>query len=236
MSDSDNGQKKNIYAYRMGTNDGEVRFGHVTADNQISSCLLRSGFFFNHYITLDGTGERHRAGGTIARSPGAFQVKAGDNCGPNDMGVFLNAVNGDILLSAPNGKIILDAQNILVRASGQGGSTGTGIIDIEANEKVNITGKGDGVEIQGTSVVKIFSDKTVDVIGQTALNCYGGFIDMADGNSTAAIAKSSKTGVKAQTTAVSASFGIIDAITGLIGPDKNLEDKMKSFQSLFKSK
>ncbi len=231
MSDSDNGQKKNIYAYRMGTNDGEIKFGHVTDDNEISSCLLRSGFFFNHYITLDGSGERHRAGGTIARSPGAFQVKAGDNCGPNDMGVFLNAVNGDILLSAPNGKIILDAQNILVRASGQGGASGTGIIDIEANEKINIKGKGDGVDIQGTSTVKIFSDKTVDLIGQTAMNIYGGFIDCADGNSTSLASKSSKTGVKVGT--VANTFGIIDKISGLIGANGNLESKMSAFQKLF---
>ena len=162
------GQKKNIYAYRLGTNDGEIRFGHPTGDNQISACLLRSGFFHNHYITMDGTGERHRAGGTICRSPGSFQVKAGDNCGPSDQSIMMKAENGNILISAPNGKIILDASNILIKSSG--GGKGDGIIEIDANDKVNIVGKGDGVKITGTAAVKMVSDRTVDVIGGTVCN------------------------------------------------------------------
>ena len=57
MSDSDNGKKKNLYALRYGNSDGELRFGHVTGDNEITAVLLRSGYFHDHYITLDGTGE-----------------------------------------------------------------------------------------------------------------------------------------------------------------------------------
>lgn len=228
MSDSDNGQKKNLYTIRYGNSDGEIKFGHVTNENQISACMLRSGFFHNHYISMDGTGERHRAGGTMCRSPGSFQVKAGDNCGPEDQTIVMSAKNGDILISAPHGKIILDAQNILIRAQGQGGDTGSGFIDIEANEKVNVRGKGDGVNIEGNSSVRVFSDHTVDMIGQTAMNIYGGFVDMADGNATSLVSNPSKTGVKGAS--IADSFGII---SGLIGSADNLESRMSSYQKLF---
>ena len=231
MSDSDNGQEKNLYTIRYGNSDGEMKCGHVTGDNEISAFLIRSGFFHNHYISLDGTGERHRAGGTTCRSPGAFQVRAGDNCGKEDQTILMSAKNGDILISAPHGKIILDAQNILLRAQGQGGPSGTGFIDIEANEKINIKGRGDGVDIQGNSSVTIKSDNVVDVIGQTTMNIYGGIIDMADGNATSLTSKPGKTGVKAVT--VLDNFGIVNAVSGLVGFDQNLESKMSAFQKLF---
>ena len=227
------GEKKNLYAYRLGTNDGELKLGHVTGENQISACLLRSGFFHNHYITLDGTGERHRAGGTMCRSPGSFQVKAGDKCGPEDQTIMMRAENGDILLSAPTGKIILDASNILIRTSG-------GNIDIDSSNKVNIVGKGDGVAINGTAGCKIVSDKTVEVIGGTVCNIYGGVIDMADGNVVAINSKPSKTGIKAEslTSAIPGSSGFVKNALGKalqrIGSTGNLETKMSSYGSLFK--
>ena len=236
MADT-SGEKKNLYAYRMGTNDGEIKFGHVTGENQISACLLRSGFFHNHYITLDGTGERHRAGGTMCRSPGSFQVKAGDKCGPEDQTIMMRAENGDILLSAPTGKIILDAANILIRTSGGDGS---GIIEIDASDKVNITGKGDGVKIEGTAYCKMVSEKTVEVIGGTVCNIYGGVIDMADGNVVAINSKPSKTGIKAEslTSAIPGSAGFVKNALGKalqrIGSTGNLETKMSSYGSLFK--
>ena len=232
MSDSFDyqGEKKNIHAYRLGTNDGEIKFGHVTSDNEVSAVLLRSGFFFNHYIEMDGTGEAHRSGGTICRSPGSFQVNAGDNNGPGDQTVLMRAQNGDIFLSAPNGKIILDAKSILIKASGNGG--GTGMIEIDANEKVNIYGKGDGVSINGTAAVKLVSDKTVDVIGGTVCNIYGGIMDMADGNATSTVSKPSKTGVKAAS-AVN-QFNVLSNLIASISPLTNLEQKMGSYGSLFK--
>ena len=179
--------QKNPYTFRQGTNDAEFKFGHCTSDGVIDAVLIRSGWFHNHYISLGATGERHRRGGIIARCPGSFQVKAGDTIGGEDNGVYMRTENGNILLAAPNGKIILDASNILIRSSGGPNSTGTvtGDILIEANNKVLVTGLGDGVTIEGNSSVKIVSEKQVDVIGQSVCNIYGGVLDMADGNATA---------------------------------------------------
>lgn len=224
MADT-SGEKKNIYAYRLGTNDGEIRFGRVTGENQISACLLRSGFFHNHYITLDGTGERHRAGGTMCRSPGSFQVKAGEKCGPEDKTIMMRAENGDIILSAPTGKIILDASNILIKSSG---GDGNGIIEIDASDKVNIIGKGGGVKIEGTGYCKMVSEKTVEVIGGTVCNIYGGIMDMADGNSVSIVQNGSKSGIKGQDLGVVGN-AVAGAIKGFVGAD--LESRMKTYET-----
>ena len=68
--------KKNPYTYRKGTSDAEMKFGHCTADNEIDAAILRSGYFHDHYISLGATGDSHRKGGTICKSPGSFQVKS----------------------------------------------------------------------------------------------------------------------------------------------------------------
>ena len=179
--------KQNRYTFRQGTNDAEFKFGHCTSDGAIEAVLIRSGWFHNHFISLGATGERHRRGGILARCPGSFQVLSGDTIGGEDNGVYMKTENGNILLHAPNGKIILDASNILIRSSGGPNSAGkvTGDILIEANNKVLVTGLGDGVTIEGNSSCKIVSEKQVDVIGQSVCNIYGGIMDMADGNATA---------------------------------------------------
>ena len=58
--------------------DGEIKFGHLHYDDELSSVLLRSGRDKKHYITMDSSGDDTRKNGTICRSPGSFQVKAGD--------------------------------------------------------------------------------------------------------------------------------------------------------------
>ena len=82
---------------------------------------------------------------------------------------------------APSGSLILDAKNILIKATGD--SDETGHVTVEGNNTVKIKGKGEGVDINGNSSVKITSDKQVDVIGKTILNLYGNVMDCADGSS-----------------------------------------------------
>ena len=72
-------------------------------------------------------------------------------------------------------------RNILIKATGD--SDETGHVTVEGNNTVKIKGKGEGVDINGNSSVKIASDKQVDVIGKTILNLYGNVMDCADGSS-----------------------------------------------------
>ena len=169
-------QKKNYHTIRYGTAEAEMKFGHVTSDNVITAFLTRSGFCNNHYITLDGTGKDHRKFGTICRSPGSFQVKAGDGVPDEQPGIYMDAVNGDIVIRAANGRIRMEALDITMKATDADNKRGNVIID--AQDKVMVIGQN--ISIISSVASKFFSEKTVELVGNNVLNIYGGFVDIAD--------------------------------------------------------
>jgi len=154
---------------------------------------LRSGHDFIHYISMDHTGNEVRKHSTICRSPGSFQVKAGDNARvtknnrKNDAGITMDSVSGDIILRAPQGKIRIEAQDIELIANGYNGRTG--YIALDSNEKIILKSKS--VDIRATETAKFFSENKLDVVGNAIMNIYGGLVDMADA---ATSTKGSKTG------------------------------------------
>ena len=97
---------------------------------------------------------------------------------PKDVhGLYFEAESGDVVIRAPKGRIRIEAINIDMRASGTGGSNG--VITIDANEKILV--KAPAIDIDSKVSTKIFSEKTVELIGSGILNIYGGLIDCADG-------------------------------------------------------
>ena len=168
---------KNYHTIRYGTAEGELQFGHISMDNVLSAVLLRSGGSLNHYISMDSTGEDHRKHGTICRSPGSFQIEAGDNVTGDTPGVFIDAVSGDLVLRAASGRVRIEGVNIQLVATGSDGNNGN--VEITANEKVIV--KSQIIDLSSKVSTKIFSEKTVDVIGRAIIDIYGGFVDMADG-------------------------------------------------------
>jgi len=180
-------KQQNYHTIRYGNKDGELKFGHITDNNETDAFIVRSGADPNHYIEMCSTGSPNRKNGTVCRSTGTFQVKAGDKVRststPENYAIVFEAVDGDILLSAPNGRVKIDAQNIdLVGLRGFDGKNGT--ITLSANEKIILDSKG-SIDIKGAVSTKIFSNDTVNIIGKGILNVYGGLIDFADGSSTA---------------------------------------------------
>ena len=170
-------ETKNYHTIGYGNKDGELKFGHIHEDGVISSTILRSGSEPLHYITLDSTGSVTRKHGTIARSMGSFQIISGDNVPDEVPAVYIDAVNGDLVLNAKNGRIRLLAENIDLIANGPDGKNG--VITIDSNEKIII--KSPTIDVRSKVSTKIFSEKTVECIGKGILNIYGGLIDCADG-------------------------------------------------------
>ena len=80
-------KKKNPWRVRYGTGDGEIRFGDITADNELSAVQLRNFRHKEHYISLNETGKKWRKRSTTCRSTGSFQVKAGDQCKESQPGI-----------------------------------------------------------------------------------------------------------------------------------------------------
>jgi len=173
-------QTKNYNTVRYGTKDGELKFGHINQDNTLSAVTLRSGSETLHYISMDSTGNDTRKNGTVCRSTGAFQIKTGDDVKDGNPGVYIDAENGDLVLRAPNGRVRIEGINIDLIATGADNTNG--VITIESNEKVLINSP----IINASSKVstKIFSENTVQLIGNAFCDIYGGFVDIADGATT----------------------------------------------------
>ena len=181
-------QNKNYHTIRYGTAEGEIKFGHVHTDNVNSAVMLRSGHTFQHYMTMDGPGgQDFRTHSTTFRGPGSFQVKHGDGVPNEQPGIYLDAVNGDIVIRAANGRIRMEALDVDIRATGSGDR---GNIVLDANDKVIMNAQT--ISCNSKVAARFFSEKTVEIIGNNVLNMYGGFMDMADGSSTALLGKGSK--------------------------------------------
>lgn len=168
---------ENYNTKRFGTNDAEIKFGHIHQDNNMAAFIVRSGHDSLHYITMDATGEPHRKHGTICRSPGSFQIKAGDNVDKDIPGVYIDAVSGDLVLKSSSGRVRIEGVNVDIIATGGNGKNGN--ITLDSNEKIILDTKI--VDIKGTASCKIFSDNTVTIIGNAICDIYGGFVDIADG-------------------------------------------------------
>jgi len=168
---------KNYHTVRYGTAQGELKFGHLTQDNVLSACMLRNGASKDHYITMDSSGEPHRKHGTICRSPGSFQVRAGDNVKEDVPGVYVEAVSGDIVIRAPSGRVRIEGINIELTATGEDGKNG--VVNISANDKVLM--RAQTIDASSKVSSKFASEKTVELIGNGILNMYGGLVDVADG-------------------------------------------------------
>ena len=181
-------QNKNYHTIRYGTAEGEIKFGHIHTDNVNSAVMLRSGHTFRHYMTMDGPGgEDFRTHSTTFRGPGSFQVKHGDGVPDEQPGIYLDAVNGDIVIRAANGRIRMEALDVDIRATGAGDR---GNIVLDANDKVIMNAQT--ISCNAKVAARFFSEKTVEVVGNNVLNMYGGFVDIADGSSTAVAGKGSK--------------------------------------------
>jgi len=185
-------ERKNYHTIRYGTAEGEIKFGHVHFDNVNSAVMLRSGFPSskgNHYMTMDGPGgEDFRTHSTTFRGPGSFQVKHGDGVPNEQPGIYLDAVSGDIIIRAAKGRIRMEAIDVDIKATGGDGNRGNIVLD--ANEKVLINAQT--IACNAKAAARFFSEKTVEIVGNNVLNMYGGFVDIADGSSTAEGTKGSK--------------------------------------------
>lgn len=178
-------EKVNYDYKRIGTNDAEITFGEVDQYNVTSGVTMRVGTSspdgVPHYFRMDKDGNAKEKGrrGTIFESPGSFQVKAGHSVGEGIPGVYIDSQNGDLVLRS-NGRIRIMAQDIDIIAEGSGSENG--VININANEKIIIDSKG-SVTVQSTTSTYLFSEKTVELIGNSILNIYGGLTEILDGDS-----------------------------------------------------
>ncbi len=180
-------EKINYEAYRLGTKDGEIKFGHISHNQQIYSVYLNNYLSdAKHYIAMVQTGEDDwQKDSTLCRSEGSFAVIAGDNAKDGTPSIKLDANSGDIILQADHGRIKLIAKDIELVSSGDDGTSGN--IRLTANEKI-VLDAGQMIDIHSKVSCKIVSDKDVEVIGRNICNMIGNFVNMSDGSDAVAAA------------------------------------------------
>ena len=181
-------KKESFHPYFTGTEHGRLSFGTIRKNNEISACMLQSGpDGGRHYITMDSTGDKENGmkGSTKSFCPGTLTVKTGKDIQnytppslkPNNIpAIWCEAENGDIIIKAPHGKIRLEAEDVIINANGFDGKSGNIVLD--SNDKITL--KSQVIDINASVSTKIFSDKTVEVIGKGLMNIYGGLVDFAD--------------------------------------------------------
>lgn len=182
-------KKENLHPYSAGTEHGTISFGKVnTESNEISACLLESGpDGGRHYVKMQETGSKEDGskGSTKIICPGTLSGIAGKDIvnyppgaeQPRDIpAIYYEAVHGDIILTAPRGKVKIAAEAIELVATGTDGRTG--VINLNSDDKINL--RSQSIDINGTVSTKLFSEKTVEIIGKGIMNVYGGLVDFAD--------------------------------------------------------
>ena len=90
--------------------------------------------------------------------------------------IWYEAENGDIIIKAPRGRIKLEAESIELTAKGFDGRTGNILLD--ADDKIALNAQI--VDVKSRVSTKIFSESTVNMIGNGIMNIYGGLTDFAD--------------------------------------------------------
>ncbi len=159
---------------------GHIKFGHITPNYTYAGVLVRNGHpgqSSEHYMMFMSSGKM--TGGTINRCPGVYQIICGEDP-VDETAMVINAARGDIILKAPKGRIRLDTRNIDIKATGPNNKSVH--INIESNEKITIKSKN--IEVNGDAVAKFLSSGTCELVGNSALNFYGGMIDCADSATT----------------------------------------------------
>ena len=181
-------KKENFHPYYIGTEHGQLSFGHVRDSNEIAACMLQSGpDGGRHYIVMEETGsaEEGTKGSTKSICPGTFTVKSGKDIvnypegkdePRNIPAIWYEAENGDIIIKAPRGRIKLEAESIELTAKGFDGRTGNILMD--ADDKIALNAQI--IDVKSRVSTKIFSESTVDMIGKGIMNVYGGLVDFAD--------------------------------------------------------
>ena len=182
-------QKENKHPYQAGTEHGYISFGEVnTYSNEIDACKLQNGpDGGRHYIRMQETGSKENGskGSTHIVCPGALTALTGKDIvnypegsdTPRDLpAIYYEAENGDIILTAPRGKIKIAAEAIEIIAKGSDGRTG--VVNINADDKILLDAQT--IDLQSKVSTKIFSEKTIDMIGKGIMNVYGGLVDFAD--------------------------------------------------------
>lgn len=167
--------KRNYHTIRDGNKDYEIRGGHISDDEVLAACTIRSGHDELHYIQMDA--DSKRPGWTIMRAPGVTEIKSGDDVKNDTNCITIEALHGDIFIKAHNGRIRMEAENI--QAIAKGTDNKNGVISFESTEKFEVRSKN--IEMNGSAVARFFCSGLMQIVADNTMEMFGGLADCATG-------------------------------------------------------
>ena len=169
-SGNDNSTKRNYTGHRLGTNDGEIRFGQIDKEGTVTSGVYLNAKEGTHVITLDNDGPRK--GYTTSISPSNFQLACGRDCTKEEESMILFADNGNIIINAGNGNIRFIANNVEFTCQGPDGKEGNFIVN--ASQTSTLDSKK--IQCSAKNFLKLASPGKMEICANENLKLYGGVI------------------------------------------------------------
>lgn len=164
---------------RIGTTQGELRFGDVHFDGTKLAALIRNtnpSKASDHFMAFGASGKFN--GSTWNVCPGAYQIVCGTT--PVDGVSFVTyAKNGDMIIGAPNGRIRIFAKDIELISTGD--SNETGFVQISANGGIDISSRTN-VNIAASANVNVIAERQIQVAspGNIKFRGPGNWLDDVD--------------------------------------------------------
>ena len=171
----------------IGNRHGRIKFGHLQDNGEIAAVQIVNGKDAGrHYMTMHQTGDidSGQRGATENVCPGSFTVDCGKDIVETkekeengNQAFAVRCENGDVVIQAKQGSIKLEAETIEFIA--KSGDSTKGRITLDASETIEL--RAPDITSNASNYTKIFTDGTLEILGESILNIYGGMLHCADG-------------------------------------------------------
>ena len=166
----ENSVKQNYTGHRLGTNDGEIRFGQIDKEGTVTSGCYLNAKEGTHVFTMDNDGPRK--GWTTSISPGHLQMQCGRDSTKEEDSCVIYADNGNIVINAGNGNMRFIANNFEFTAQGEDGTEGN--FKVEASQSIILDAKK--IQCTAKNFLKLATPGKMEICANENLKLYGGVI------------------------------------------------------------
>lgn len=166
----ENSVKQNYTGHRLGTNDGELRFGQIDKEGTVTSGCYLNASDGRHVYKMENDGPRK--GWTTSISPGHFQLECGIDSTKEEDSCVIFADNGNIVINAGNGNMRFIANNFEFTAQGEDGTEGNFIV----NAAQTITLDAKKIQCTAKNFIKLTTPGKMEICANENLKLYGGVI------------------------------------------------------------
>ena len=162
--------KKTYTTLKYGNDHGSLSFGHIHKQGDVRSDVMLQASEGTHQICMDKDGPRK--GWTTSTSPGHFQIQCGRDSSEDEDTLYLNALNGNIVLKANNGKVRIEGDDVEIVAKGSNSSQGN--IALYASESFYVNARK--VLLNGRTSYKIVTSGKAILAANSSLKIYSSII------------------------------------------------------------